>query len=172
MKFSSGAARASVVISIGQDHDLGRFDCGVASLNEWLKKRALKNEKVRASRTYVVADGASVIGYYCLAAGAVALRDAPRELTRNMPDPIPVMVLGRLAIDLPYQHQGLGKALLFDAVMRTLQAGEIAGVSALLVHALSEEARRFYLSCGFQPSPIQSMTLCLRLADVDAAMTE
>lgn len=172
MKPFSGSAMASGVKSIGLDHDLSRFDCGVASLNEWLKKRALKNEKVRASRTYVVADGASVIGYYCLAAGAVALRDAPRGLTRNMPDPIPVMVLGRLAIDLLYQHQGLGKALLFDAVMRTLQAGEIAGVTALLVHALSDEARRFYLSCGFRPSPIQAMTLCLRLADVNTAMAE
>ena len=157
---------------ISVDHHLDPFDCGVASLNEWLKKHALKNESKRASRTYVVADDAKVIGYYCLAAGAVALRYAPKSLTRNMPDPIPVLVLGRLAVDIAYQRRGLGRALLRNAVLRTLQAGEIAGVSAMLVHALSKEAKGFYISCGFRESPIQPMTLCLRLTDVQAAIAE
>lgn len=160
----------SVPEPIRVDHELDRFDCGVASLNEWLKKRSRKNENRGASRTYVVADDARVIGYYCLAAGAVALRYAPKPLTHNMPDPIPVLVLGRLAVDLAYQRRGLGRALLRNAVLRTLQAGDIAGVAALLVHALSEEAKSFYLSCGFRESPIQPMTLCLRLADVRAEM--
>ena len=157
---------------IGAGHNLDLFDCGVASLNEWLKKRALKNESKKASRTYVVVDGAKVIGYYCLAAGAVALSQAPRQLTRNMPDPIPVLVLGRLAVDLAYQGKGLGRALLRNAVLRTLQAGQIAGIAALLVHTLSEEAKGFYLSCGFRESPIQPMTLCLRLADASVGLTD
>lgn len=151
-------------------HDISAFDSGVPSLDGWLQKRALKNEKSLASRTYVTCEGSRVVGYYCLSAGAVALQDAPRKMTRNMPDPIPVLVMGRLAIDRTYQNKGLGKALLLDAVRRTIQAGEIAGVAALLVHALSEEARRFYLSRGFLDSPVQPMTLCLRMADARAAL--
>src|SRR5690606_34687406 len=120
--------------------------------------------------TYVTCNGNRVVGYYCLAAGAVAFHDAPKKMTRNMPDPIPVMVLGRLAIDQDYQNKGIGKALLLDAVHRTLQAGEIAGVSALLVHAISEEAKKFYLSRGFMQSPVQPMMLCLRLVDVIEAL--
>lgn len=146
-------------------HDVSTFDSGVPSLDEWLQKRALKNEKASASRTYVACDGNRVVGYYCLSAGAVALQDAPKKMTRNMPDPIPVLVMGRLAIDKEWQNKGLGKALLLDAARRTIQAGEIAGVAALLVHALSEEAKRFYLSRGFLESPVQPMTLCMRLAD-------
>ncbi|HTR01395.1 MAG TPA: GNAT family N-acetyltransferase [Candidatus Acidoferrum sp.] len=159
-------------VPITDSHDLSQFNCGVATLDEWLRKRALKNEKAAASRTYVTCDGSRVVGYYCLAVGAVALQDAPKKMTRNMPDPIPVMVLGRLAIDKAYHNKGIGTALLQDAVRRTVQAGKIAGVSALLVHALSEEAKRFYLSCGFVESPVQAMTLCLRLVDVMDVLTK
>ncbi len=150
-------------IKIG--HDVRAFNSGVFSLDEWLQKRALKNEKTSVSRTYVTCKENRVVGYYCLSAGAVALREAPKKMTRNMPDPIPVLILGRLAVDQRYQNKGLGKALLLDASRRTIQAGDIAGVAALLVHALSEEARRFYLSRGFLESPVQPMTLCMRLAD-------
>ena len=153
---------------IDAGHDVSMFNSGVLTLDEWLQKRALRNERSSASRTYVTCDGSRVVGYYCLSAGAVALQEAPQKMTRNMPDPIPVLVMGRLAIDKVYQNQGLGKALLLDAVHRTIQAGEIAGVAALLVHALSEEAKKFYLSRGFVASPIQSMTLFLRLIDVRA----
>jgi GNAT superfamily N-acetyltransferase len=155
---------------ITEAHDLGQFSCGVSSLDDWLQKRALKNERASVSRTYVTRDGKRVVGYYCLAAGAISLQEAPKKMTRNMPGPIPVLVLGRLAIDTDYQNLGIGKALLLDAVRRTVQAGQIAGVSALLVHALSEESRRFYLSRGFTESPIQAMTLCLRLVDVQSAI--
>ncbi|MDR0781143.1 MAG: GNAT family N-acetyltransferase [Pseudomonadales bacterium] len=148
---------------ITESHDLSRFCSGVLSLDEWLQKRALKNERASASRTYVTCDGAQVVGYYCLAAGAVALQEAPKKLARNMPNPIPVMVLGRLAIDQHYQNQGIGKTLLLDAVRRSVQAAQIAGVSALLVHALSDAAKRFYLAQGFSESPVQPMTLCLAL---------
>jgi GNAT superfamily N-acetyltransferase len=154
---------APVPIKVG--HDVRAFNSGVFSLDEWLQKRALKNEKTSVSRTYVTCKENRVVGYYCLSAGAVALREAPKKMTRNMPDPIPVLVMGRLAVDQRYQNKGLGKALLLDASRRTIQAGDIAGVAALLVHALSEEARRFYLSRGFLESPVQPMTLCMRLAD-------
>lgn len=148
-------------------HDLTSFNSGVYSLDEWLKKRALKNEKFSASRTYVTCVENKVVGYYCLSSGAISLQEAPKKMTRNMPNPIPVMIMGRLAVDQNYQNKGIGKGLLRDAVYRTLKAGEIAGVAALLVHALSEEAKRFYLSCGFVQSPIQPMTLCLPLAAVN-----
>jgi GNAT superfamily N-acetyltransferase len=149
-------------------HDIGTFHSGVPSLDGWLQKRALKNERVSASRTYVACEGNKVVGYYCLSVGAVAIQDAPKKLTRNMPDPIPVLVMGRLAIDQTWQNKGLGKALLLDAVRRTLLAGEIAGVAALFVHALSEDAKRFYISRGFLESPVQPMTLFIRLVDARA----
>ncbi|WP_238602510.1 GNAT family N-acetyltransferase [Fimbriiglobus ruber] len=133
----------------------------MASLNEWLKNRALKNERSGASRTYVLCAARRVIGYHCLATGAVDHDGAPNPLRRNMPDPIPVLVLGRLAIDRQYQNRNLGRALVRDAIVRATQAAEIVGAVALLVHALSEEARRFYRSCGFIDFPAQPMTLCL-----------
>lgn len=151
-------------------HDVSAFHSGVSSLDAWLQKRAMKNEKASVSRTYVICEENRVVGYYCLSAGAVALREAPKKITRNMPDPIPVLVMGRLAVDQRYQNTGLGKALLLDASRRTIQAGDIAGVAALLVHALSEKSRRFYLSRGFLESPVQPMTLCMRLADAQAIL--
>jgi GNAT superfamily N-acetyltransferase len=155
--------RISAPVPLGAEHDLDAFDCGVPALDEWLKQRARKNEVAGASRTYVVCVQNTVIGYYCLAAGAIAHPEAPKALRRNMPDPIPVMVLGRLAIDRHYQNRGIGRALLRDAVLHALEAAEIAGVKALLVHAISEEAKRFYFSRGFVESPVQPMTLSLTM---------
>jgi GNAT superfamily N-acetyltransferase len=155
---------------IHDGHDLTAFDCGISSLNDWLKKRALKNNYSGASRSYVVCEGSAVIGYYCLAAGSIGHEEAPSRLRRNMPEPIPVLVLGRLAIDRRYQNRGLGRALLRDAVLRVLQVAEIAGVAALLVHALSGEGRRFYLSSGFVESPVRPMTLCLMLGTTHKAL--
>src|SRR5690606_15802656 len=108
-------------------HQLGDFSCGVASLDDWLKRRARPNQISGASRTYVVAEADTVVGYYCLASGALALNEAPPSMRRNMPDPLPIAVLGRLAVDQSYQGCGLGVALLQDAVSRTLQAGDILG---------------------------------------------
>lgn len=147
-------------------HRFDAFSSGEPSLDEWLRQRALKNQLNGSSRTYVVCEGDDVIAYYCLAAGAIAQADAPGNLKRNRPDPIPVIVLGRLAVHTDYHQQGLGTALLRDAILRTLQAAEVAGVAALLVHALSEQAKRFYRSRGFLESPIQPMTLCLPLSTV------
>ena len=154
---------SSAPLPISAAHATSDFDCGDLSLNDWLRKRAVRNDLSGASRTYVVCVEHAIVGYYCLSAGAVAHVDAPKVLRRNMPEPIPVLVMGRLAVDLRYQGSGIGKGLLRDAIVRCAQAAEIVGVTALLVHALSEPAKRFYISNGFVESGIMSMTLCLPL---------
>ena len=157
---------------LADHHQLDDFDSGEPSLDDWLKRRALKNQVNGSSRTYVVCEGDAVIGYYCLAAGAIDHAEAPSTMKRNRPDPVPVLVLGRLAIHKDHHQKGIGTALLNDAIRRALQASKIAGVTAILVHALSEQARRFYLSRGFIESPVQTMTLCLMLATVEQALRE
>lgn len=151
-------------------HQIETFDSGNSQLDEWLKRRALRNESERASRTYVLCDRQAVIAYYCLANGAIALNSAPGKVRRNMPDPIPVMVIGRLAVDRNWQGSGIGRALLRDAILRTLQAAEIAGIRAILVHAISEDAKQFYQKCGFTVSPIEPMTLMVKVSDVIASL--
>ncbi|MGZ9074062.1 MAG: GNAT family N-acetyltransferase [Rhodoplanes sp.] len=141
-------------------HELDAFDCGTDSLNTWLRKRALRNERDGASRTYVVRVDQRVVAYYCLAAGAVAVATAPGKVRRNMPDPIPVMVLGRLAVDRAWQGKSLGTALLADAVKRTLAAAEVAGIRAIIAHAISDAAKQFYEERGFTASPAAPMTMC------------
>jgi uncharacterized protein (DUF1778 family)/GNAT superfamily N-acetyltransferase len=123
-----------------------------------------------AARTYVICASGRVVGYYALATGAVDHAEATGRTRRNMPNPVPVMVLGRLAIDLHFQGRGLGRALLRDAVLRTMQAADIAGIRAILVHAISEEARRFYQRSGFHPSPVDPMTLMITLRDAEQAL--
>ena len=145
------------------DDQLDGFACGVDSLDDWLKRRAYPNQVNGASRTYVVTEGKRVVGYYCLASGALELSDTPTSIRRNMPDPVPVAILGRLAVDKSSQGRGLGAALLQDAVVRTAQAGGILGIRGLLVHALSIEAKAFYEHHGFVASPAQPMTLILSL---------
>ena len=150
-------------------HDTAGFDSGIPPLHDWLKRRAFANEEIGASRTYVVCATGRVVGYYALATGAVAYREATGKIRRNMPDPIPVMVLGRLAIDRSWQGRHLGADLLRDAILRTLRAAKIAGIRAILVHAISEDAKKFYERCGFSPSPVDPMTLMITLADADKA---
>src|SRR5208283_1121936 len=134
-------------------------------MDDWLKRRALQNEKSGSSRTYVLCTGRQVVGYYALAGGAVTHASAPGRIKRNMPDPVPVMVIGRLAIDVKLQGRGIGPALLRDAILRTVQAAEIAGIRAVLVHAISERAKRFYEECGFIPSPVDPMTLMVTVRE-------
>ena len=153
-------------------HDLSQFQCGEQALDDWLRKRGLANEETGASRTYVLCRGNQVVGYYALAVGAVAHDHAPGRIRRNMPDPVPVMVLGRLAIDQMLRGQGIGSALLRDAVLRTLQAAEIAGIRAILVHAISEPAKHFYEKSGFIASPLDPMTLMISVADAMRALAE
>jgi GNAT superfamily N-acetyltransferase len=157
---------------LADQHQLADFDSGVPSLDDWLKRRAAKNQTNGSSRTYVVCEGDAVIGYYCLAAGAIGHAEAPSSMKRNRPDPVPVLVLGRLAIHKDHHLKGIGTALLNDAIRRTILAADIAGVTALLVHAISEPARRFYLSRGLIESPVRPMTLCLMLATVEQALRE
>jgi GNAT superfamily N-acetyltransferase len=148
-------------------HGLDDFECGEPVLDEWLKRRALANQSSGASRTFVVTDeGARVCGYYAMAAGAVSHQLATSRVRRNMPDPVPVMVLARLAVDRRAQGRHVGAALLQDAVSRAVAVSQNAGVRALLVHALHERARKFYEHYGFQPSPMHPMTLMLRLSAV------
>lgn len=135
-------------------HAVDGFSCGEPVLDEWLKRRALPNQASGASRTFVVANReGQVMGYYALAAGAVAHLDATGGVRRNMPDPIPVLVLGRLAVDHRAQGIKLGASLLRDAVGRAMAVAENAGVRALLVHALHDRAKDFYLRYGFGSSP-------------------
>lgn len=145
------------------EHVLDKFDCGETSLNDWLKKTALKNQVTGASRCFVICDEKKVIGYYCLSSGAITRESSPKSMQRNMPESLPVILMGRLAIDAQYHNQGLGKSLLRDAIMRVIRASANIGISALLVHALSVQAKRFYLSCGFVQSPLQPMTLMMSL---------
>ena len=147
------------------DHDLSSFHCGAPALDDWLRRRALANQERGASRTYVIGAGTRVVGYYALAAGAVARAEASARTRRNMPDPVPVMVLARLAVDSAHQGRGLGRALLRDAVLRTMQAADIAGIRALVAHAISEDAKRFYERCGFHSSPLDPMTLMITMRD-------
>jgi GNAT superfamily N-acetyltransferase len=160
---SGGSAPIAGPAPLQGGHDLEPFQCGIASLDDWLKKRARANQAAGASRSYVIATGNRVIGYYCLSSGGIAAIEAPGKLRRNMPDPIPMAVLGRLAIDSLWQGQGIGVALLQDAVLRTVQAAQILGIRGLLVHAISESAKAFYEHHGFTESPSNPMTLLLSI---------
>jgi ribosomal protein S18 acetylase RimI-like enzyme len=145
-------------------HKLDDFSCSEPSLDDWLKRRALNNQLSGASRTFVVVTGLThVMGYYALAAGAVAHDGATRAIRQNMPDPIPVMVLARLAVDTRAQGMHLGGALLRDAFLRCQRVAQETGVRALLVHALNDRARSFYEHYGFRASPVHPMTLMTRI---------
>ncbi|MGO4886040.1 MAG: GNAT family N-acetyltransferase [Bryobacteraceae bacterium] len=150
---------------LSAEHDVSEFDSGELMLDSWLRRRALHNEASGASRTYVVCAGLKVVGYYALSAGAIAHTHAPGQIKRNMPDPIPVVVLGRLAVHKSFHGKGVGTGLLRDALLRTLQAAQIAGVRAILVHALSEAAKRFYEKYGFVASPVDPMTVMITTAE-------
>lgn len=158
---------------VSRDHKLENFDSGEPSLDEWLKKRAIKNSISGASRCFVICnDCKEVVGYYSLSAGAIGRGSATKAMQRNMPDPLPVLILGRLAIDKKYHNQGLGSALLRDAMMRSVHVAEDAGVFAILIHSLREQAKRFYLSRGFIESPIDSMILFMTLETIRSILTE
>jgi len=150
-------------------HDIDSFVSGVESLDHWLKRRALKNQATGASRTFVVCEDRRVLAYYALASSAITVDTAPGRFRRNMPDPIPVVVLGRLAVDQSQQAKGFGRALVRDAGQRMIQAADTIGIRGMIVHALSAEAKAFYERIGFEPSPLDPMTLMVTLADLKAS---
>ena len=155
---------ASAPAPLTAEHDTTQFVCRHDSLSAWLGKRALANAASGASRTYVVcAPERQVIGYYALSAGSIAAASVAGRLRRNMPDPLPVIVLGRLAVHTDWAGRGLGSGLLKDAVLRGIQASTLIGVRALLCHAIDEEAMGFYLKHGFVSSPFDPLTLMLGL---------
>ncbi|MCK9398304.1 MAG: GNAT family N-acetyltransferase [Methylobacter sp.] len=157
---------------ITADHELAGFNSGEASLNEWLKKRAFKNHASGASRCFVLCAGVDVIGYYSLSAGAISHEGALKTMRRNIPNPLPVLLLGRLAVDKRYHNQGIGQALLRDAMLRAVNVAGDAGVFALLVHALSDQAKQFYLSRGFVEAPLQPMTLFMTIETIRLILAE
>ena len=150
------------------DHDTTRFNCGNDTLNDWLIRRAPKNQDSGASRTFVINSNKRVIGYYALASGSVERLAAPGSIARNMPEPVPVVVLGRLVVDVDYQGHRLGAALLKDAMLRTLAVSHEVEIRAMLVHAISDEAKQFCRRYGFQESPIDAMTLMLSIQQLKA----
>ncbi|HVY35194.1 MAG TPA: GNAT family N-acetyltransferase [Caulobacteraceae bacterium] len=154
-----------------RDHAVEAFDCGKEPLNRFLVQFALPNQQANASQTYVAVRGDEVVGYYTLVFGQVAFEDAPERLQRGVArHPVPLMVLARLAVAASAQGQKLGAGLLKDAMLRTLQAADIAGLRALAVHAKDDEARRFYEHFDFAPSPSDPMHLMVLLKDLRAGL--
>jgi GNAT superfamily N-acetyltransferase len=159
-------------VPLSLDHDYSAFDCGSEPLNTYLKRFAWTNQQAGAARTYVAARGEVVVGYYTLAYGSVEPRAAPARVLKGLArHPIPVMVLARLAVDRTERGRGLGKGLLKDALLRTLQAADIAGLRAMVVHAKDEAARGFYERFNFVRSPIDEHHLMLLLKDLRKIVT-
>lgn len=166
------AAAVGPVEPLGAHHETARFDCGDDALNLFLHRFALINQRANSARTYVACRaGGAVVGYYSLAVGAAEHAEAPPRVSRGLArHPIPVMILARLAVDRSAQGGGLGKALLKDALLRTAQAAEIAGIRALLVHAKTDRARAWYERYDFEPSPTDPYHLLLLMKDLKALL--
>jgi GNAT superfamily N-acetyltransferase len=157
---------------LAEHHERDEFNSGEASLDDWLKKRARANQLSGASRVFVTCESETnrVAGYYSLSSSNIVPEIVPGRFRRNMPDPIPVVLLGRLAIDKQWQAKGIGRSLFRDAAMRVSQAAEAIGVRGIVVHAISDEARKFYLGIGFSECPHEPMTLVVTLQEIRAAL--
>jgi GNAT superfamily N-acetyltransferase len=153
-----------------EHHQVDSFVSGVESMDLWLKQRAFKNQMNGASRVFVACEQLRVIAYYALASGAIDVEQAPGRFRRNMPDPIPVIVLGRLAVDQAFQGKGIGRALIRDAGYRIIQAADTVGIRGIIAQAISENAKAFYEQVGFSPSPLDPMTLMITLNDLKASI--
>lgn len=165
----AGGEVLNAPILLAKSHDRGAFDCDVPALNEYLKQYALQNQRKNAARTYVATRGARVVGYYSLAYGSVATDEAPSGVKAGLAKhPIPVILLARLAVDVSERGQGLGSGLLKDALLRTVQAADIAGLRAMIVHAKDDAAKTFYEKYGFESSPIDAYHLFLKVSDIIA----
>jgi GNAT superfamily N-acetyltransferase len=157
-------------IRLTESHILDGFDCGYPIMNEWLCKRALRNGNGGACRTFVVCSGDTVVGYFGLAVGSVLHSVATGKVRRNMPDPIPIMILSRLAVDKRWQGYGVGCGMLREAILKTIDVSEHAGIRALLVHAIDEKAKNFYERWNFQASHLEPATLMMTLQDARKAV--
>lgn len=155
---------------IDEHDDTNSFDSGEPSLDQYLRKRALANHVQGASRCFVTCRDGQVVGYYALASASIQHHETSGKIRRNMPDPVPVILLSRLAVDRKEQGSGLGKNLLRDAILRSIDASEIIGVRALLVHALNDTARTFYARFDFEPSPTDPLHLLLLIKDARSAL--
>lgn len=154
-----------------EHHDVSSFDCGHRELNDWLARQGIVSE-AKSARTYVVARDGRVVAYYCLATGSVTRSDLPSaKLRKNKPDQVPIMVIGRLAVDLKSQGRGFGQALLKDAILRILTAHDAVGVRAILVHAIDDKAFDFYRQFGFQSTFGNTRTLVLPIETVKQALS-
>ena len=147
-------------------HDINSFDCGNEVLNEWLRRRALHNQREGSNRTWVITDGVRVVAFYASSTAAITRTENTRRAARNQPDPIPAMLLGRLAVDRAHQNNGLAAALLKHFLLKTLEVAELTGVRLVLVHAKDSQAASFYRHFGFEPSPINDLTLMMLIKDI------
>jgi GNAT superfamily N-acetyltransferase len=161
----------SVIEKLTKEHDLSRFDCGKASLNDWFRRFALINQQSDSARTYVLHRAGRVVGYYSLSAGAVRKEESPARIAKGLANhPIGVILLGRLAVDRSEHGKGLGKVLLVDALSRAMTAADAIGARAILVHAIDEEAVAFYERFGFEKSPLDAKQLMLLMKDLRATL--
>jgi predicted N-acetyltransferase YhbS len=157
---------------LDRSHITDHFNCGYEDLNRYISRFALTNQSAGSAQTYVAIAADKVVGYYSLAVGAVAHSEAPIRMSKGLArHPVPVMLLARLAVDNGAKGNGLGAALLHDALARTLQAADIAGIRAVIVHAKDDEARRFYAHFDFDPSPTDAYHLYLLIKDLHKAAT-
>lgn len=163
--------RLTKPLALNRDHEVSGFRCGRESLDDWLENRALKSNTAGDSRVFVICDRpGEVVGYYAISAGSVRRNEAVGKIKRNAPDPIPVALIGRLAVRIDFQGRGIGPALLRDAILRISQASEHIGVKGVLVHALDEKAASFYARMGFRPSPASDYHLMISLKDIAAEL--
>lgn len=161
----------AVIAKLAVEHDATAFDCGHEELNRFIRMYALAGRRANISQTYVAACDQKIVGFHTLVVGDVFYDDAPERLAKGLPRyPIPVLLLARLAVDLSWKGRGLGAALLVDAIRRTLQVADIAGVRAMLVHAKDEVARDFYTHFGFEPFPGDDFVLYRLLKDLLAML--
>lgn len=154
------------------DDSVDAFDCGQPDLNHYLRRYAWSNQKANSAQTYISCADSVIAGYYSLSVAGVDHAGTPSRITKGLArHPVPVMLLARLAVDLDFQRQGLGAALLKDALLRTVQAADIAGIRAVIVHAKDEAAQQWYLRFGFEPGPINPFHLFLLLKDIQHAVS-
>lgn len=152
---------------LSSEHQLGAFDCGVDSLNDYLKDRATSDQSAEKSRTYVICRGRRAIGFFSLAAASVESAEATARAARGQgAQPIPAILIGRLAVDIAEQGRGIGEALLIEALTKSVHAADTIGARVVLVHAIDDRVRGFYSRYGFESSPTDALHLMMLMKDI------